>query len=89
VRITNPGGAILSLTARIEVLDPELAIETFVGLRLTGEVGATYEVQWRPSANNALRTSLTRVTVVTTNQSWIDPESHRNPGRIYRAIRQP
>ncbi len=89
VRVANPGGIILSRSAKVEVLDPELTIETFVGLRITGEAGATYEVQSRPSATSAQWTALTRITLVTTNQSWIDPESHRNPGRLYRAVRQP
>lgn len=89
VRVINSGGSVLSQAAHVEVLDPELAVETFVALRITGEVGASYEVQSRPSANLSVWTPLTRITLVSTHQSWIDPDSNRNPGRLYRAVRLP
>lgn len=89
VVVTNPGGVISSGTARVEVLDPELTIETFAGLRLEGEVGTTYEVQFRESAQTAEWKPLIRITLDSSPRSWIDPESNRNPRRLYRAVRQP
>lgn len=89
VVVSNAGGSVPSRVARVEVMDPELSVEAFVGLRISGEVGASYEVQWRPSANGTEWTPLTRITLISTNQSWIDPESNRNPGRLYRAVRKP
>ena len=56
MRITNPGGAILSLTARIEVLDPELAIDldrerVDLALQLGAEAGcARHDEQGAPPA---------------------------------------
>lgn len=89
VEVRNVGGTVTSGVARVEVLDPELAVETFVGLRVTGEVGATYEIQARDSANVAEWTPLTRLTLAVSPTAWLDPESNRRPGRIYRAVRQP
>ncbi len=89
VEVRNAGGFVPSQVAQVEVLDPQLVVETFVGLRIVGEVGITYEVQFRASAKTADWTPLTRITLNSSPQSWIDPDSNHNPGRLYRAVRQP
>lgn len=89
VEVRNVGGTVTSGLARVDVLDPELAVETFVGLRIAGEVGATYEIQYRDSANAGEWIPLTRITLTTSPTPWLDPDSNRNTGRLYRAVRQP
>ncbi len=41
---------------------------------------STHSVLWMP---------LMRMSRVSNHPSWIDPDSDRNPGRLYRAVRQP
>jgi hypothetical protein len=41
----------------------------------------------RRSTHSVLWKLLMRITRVTNQPSWIDPESNRNPGRVDRAVR--
>jgi probable HAF family extracellular repeat protein len=87
--VTNAGGTVASLIARIDVLDPELAGVQLFGVKIGGAIGATYRVEFRPSAGASTWTTLTNVTLTASPQLWVDLQSVDNAHRIYRAVRLP
>jgi probable HAF family extracellular repeat protein len=89
VLVTNGGGTVPSTLVRIDVLDPELTAESYVGLRIVGAVGASYRIEYRPSANAAEWTTVTNLTLTSSPQRWVDLESVNLPSRIYHAVRLP
>jgi probable HAF family extracellular repeat protein len=89
VLITNAGGTTPSVAVRIDVLDPELAAVNYIGLDIAGAVGATYRIEFKASADALAWTTLTNLTLTSSPQAWIDPNSRNHPSRIYRATRIP
>lgn len=89
VAVTNPGGTILSDSVAVTVLDPELQSYTFAGFTITGEVAASYRIEFRPKVSTDPWQPLTTITLTNSLQWWVDMSSATNPMRLYRAIRLP
>jgi probable HAF family extracellular repeat protein len=87
--VSNIGGTTPSLVARVDVLDPELTAESYVGLKIVGAVGATYRIEFQPVASAPAWTTVTNIVLTSSPQRWVDLESYGQPGRIYRAVRVP
>jgi probable HAF family extracellular repeat protein len=88
VRVANAGGIIFSVPVAVQVLDPVVAIKTFAGIMIYGEVGATYEVEYKDHADAAWL--LLSPGVVLTNSPQVVLDSTPIQGhRIYRALRLP
>lgn len=89
VLVTNAGGTTPSIAVRVDVLDPGLTAVTYVGLDIVGAIGATYRIEFKPSAGASAWTSVTNLTLTSSPQAWIDLNSRNHPSRIYRATRIP
>jgi hypothetical protein len=67
----------------------DLEIHKYAGLTITGTVGCTYAIEWRPdNGNNTPWNPLTTITLPSSPHVYIDPTSFTaNPGnRFYRAV---
>lgn len=66
---------------------PALAVNSYAGLTVTGSVGRVYaiEVSTDLSATNSWQ-PLTNLTLITSPQLWVDPQSATTPKRFYRAV---
>jgi len=90
VRVSNSGGSVTSSSAVLEVSDPTLAVEIFAGLRILGDVGGTYRIEFQPAAANPDQwTVLTNLTLTSSPQRWVDLDSADSNHRLYRVVRVP
>lgn len=87
--VSNTGGTTPSLVARVDVLDPELTAESYVGLKIVGGIGATYRIEFQQTPTVSTWTTLTNIVLTSSPQRWVDLESYGHPSRIYRAVRVP
>ncbi len=65
-----------------------LSIQTYSGLNITGSIGCTYQIEWRPDNNqNTLWNPLTTVTLTNSPFFFMDPTPIQG-NRYYRAVAQ-
>jgi len=93
VVVSNDFGTVTSELAYVLVQDlgpPRVAIQSFVGVSISGIVGRTYALQFTTSllpVNNW--TTLTQVVLTNAAQPWIDYDSPNSGRRFYRAVLVP
>lgn len=88
VLVRNAFGEAFSAEATVTVLDPEIAVQRYAGITVSGAVGGRYAIQASPSLVTPSWSPLTVLTLTNTSQVWMDMESGTNTGpRFYRSVR--
>ncbi len=89
VTVRNAAGNTVSAGAEIIVQNVHLTAGNFLGLTLEGVVGATYNIDYRPSVDVTTWTTLATLTLTNATQVYIDFDSPSHAQRLYRAVLQP
>ena len=92
VIVTSPYGSVTSDPSIVSItgLPASLAIDTYVGIAVTGTVGSKYRIEY--TLDLKLTNSwiiLTNIVLPTSPFLWIDTGSTNSPKRYYRALSAP
>jgi len=68
---------------------PPLVINTYAGLTISGQIGATFQIQCTANLNSPDWTTLTNLTLPTNPYLYFDATSAGQPRRFYRAVPVP
>jgi probable HAF family extracellular repeat protein len=87
VVITNSAGSATSADVTLSVLDPLLAAARYTVVKLTGEVGGRYLIEYLNRADDTVWKPLSTLTLTNSPQLYLDVESVTNAFRLYRSNR--
>ena len=83
VTVTGPFGTTTSLPASLAVSSSGIAIGSYAGITVVGEVGHRYEILYKDRVEQADWVVGTTITLTSPSQIWFDLESAALPLRIY------
>lgn len=94
VRVTNGAGEAVSDVAKLTVNPaseiPSLSLQTFAGIRIVGEVGRSYSIQYAVNTDSTANwfnwVSITNITLPSTPYIYLDPGSGNRSKGFYRAV---
>lgn len=87
VKVSNPIGTTVTDIVSVQVKEfPELQAALYAGITLTGAVGSTFRIQSVEHAGDTNWQVRGTVTLTTSPFFWVDPDSARHTGRLYRAV---
>ena len=85
VVVSNAAGSVTSSAATLSLLN----LNMFAGLTIVGQVGGTYQIDYRINMNNTNWFNLTNVVLPSSPYLFIDTASPQFPQRFYRAVLLP
>lgn len=88
VKVTGPGGSTTSMPVTVRVtVGSELEAVAYAGVRLSGQVGRSYRIEYRAAGGEWKEA--TTLGLTQSPQLWLDPDSVAAGSRIYRAVLVP
>ena len=87
--IKNTAGSAITTAVTVTVLDPLLATAQYTVVRVSGEIGGKYLIEYVNRADSTDWQPLTTITLARSPQLVLDEESVTNRFRLYRSNRLP
>lgn len=85
VVVSNVAGVVTSSAATLSLLN----LHMYAGLTIVGQVGGTYQIDYRNDLNSTNWFNLTNVVLPSSPYLFIDPASPQHAQRFYRAMLSP
>jgi hypothetical protein len=85
VTVENAEGSSTSEPAAV-IVHPPLAIQFYAGLTVTGNIGETYEIQFRPDIADAPWVTIATLNLTSTSQIWFDVDSVHRARGFYQTL---